>query len=1269
MVKGVKKKLVALTLGVSVTAAGVAAIVKNYQDGDFRPDAYTNSRERNDNQIVFPGQDMSSLGEDTSDESELWEQDQNSDDNLRPEDRPSNSLLFETMKVADASDQSQDHSNENTNDNTTDDTVYVPDTNTSQKTENPSENSKTDVVIIPGNTTGKTDTNTNAKPGTNPDSNGNTDSNGNQNGQNGSGNSGNNGNSGTTNKPSNPSKPSDTNKPTDNGSNNNPGGNEPSGGDDTPSIPEKKDPDTTIPVLPKDDSVFPVDRYPGDDKVDIDGNDDYARYSLAVVPSLDAEDQIYSLYDGEYLNDQRVLCSVLVYVCEDGMWKYRLTELNDNFKVGSYPKQITEDTVELTFYYRPGEDYDWIKGSYTMPIQYSAKLLIEGWNQGEYIAQYMVPKNNTTVPLFQYYYRLMNSMSSDLRAVLPSGIFPGFSETENGTPVSAIYNMTETGAKVLYPLAPTDIGTEYTTTWNTRMVQVNGVSYVDSMQTLTSYSGTSKDLTIPYGIQALEFIYTMDADWNLVYPEFETMTVPETVLRLNQQGFWGVDMETDFSFNVTKQYTVDENNPIYASYDDMLFNKTMTEIYDIPDAKTEVTVPETVDTINFSSENHIDTLHFLSKKPGDFDFSAIRGASIYVPSDVYLKYLSAWGKDPGGNGNQLVAQGDSVEEYVEDDNCVYSADGKTLLAVKNTVDGVLVVPEGVENIAESAFASCGTIDILILPTTMKMLESGSLSDHAPKKIVFLGTTAPEIATDTFADSSMLQVLISAKESYVASWGSILGDGINRIHFKDYQYVDGGATGFSYLNEGTCEADDSEMAGAILLRAPKELTVFNGQSKPDITWKEIAACAFSGCENLTMAELPETVKQIDRGAFAGCNALEGVLAYAKDITTVEEGAFPEMGSLRFVAFNAQELNAYTYYGSAQWYGVYEGSGYEDINRFSPRYYLVSEAGGTLLYGESQESPEESYLLGTTDTVSGTIHLEAGAREIASDVFSGIQQAFTIEGWEHIIAIGDNSFADSGLQGDLVFGSQLVYLGTNAFKDCSGITSLTLDSTGLDESDGYVKFGYYTFMNCDGLKSVTITGNGYYELRDQMFYNCGALESVSFGEEVRITKLGAGAFAQTAIREITIPASVTAIGYAIFDGCTDLTRVTMLSEEPACLASYYHYAFEFGAVQNIYGFLHVPEGTEQAYINAWQYTILGYEEEEADALTDADLLNARNQIRNMLGLEPDEAPGDSDNGENPDAGEEPDFDVPFNGDTESEPIQQGDATPSDAAMEME
>lgn len=1207
MVKGIKKKLIVLALSVSAAAAGVTAVVVNYRDGEFKPDAYANSRERNENQIVFPGQDMSSLGNETSDESELWEQDQNSDENLKPEDKPTNSMLFETMKVADASSvvAGQDNTKTDEQEQPSEDTVYVPDMNPNQNPEDTSGDTKEDVIVIPSGTTNGTGT------GGNHAGQGDSD-----------GNAGDSGNGTDSVKPSEPEKPSkdDTGK------------DQPSGGNDKPSKP--KDLDTTVPKLPTDDTLIDAKPYPGDDKIQVDNKEDYEKnYSLRITQSNYADDAIWSLYEGEYLNDDRVLCSVVVYLDIDGKDEYRLTELNENFKMGEYPEQVTGDSVDLTFYYRPGEDYDWIKGTYHMDIRYSAKVLIQDWTSGKIIGQKLVEKDNTSVSLLEYYYPLMQERAETMQETA-NELFLGFSETEGGTPLPQIYNETDTGAKILYPVEPVTLDDSYILEWKEEYLYVNNQPLFVYLQSLTGYNGEDEILDVPYGVQIVElqaFILTDDWDFIMLKSDFDQIKIPSSVLQIDNS--W---------MSVHEKFDVDSDNLMYVSQDGMLMDKEQTVIYDIPDTITIVEVPETVEGIFFKSNNQIEELHFLAEDPiENLYFGDIVNAKIYVPADAYLKYMTKWGKDPAGNGNELLAEEDNGEALVDDGTCIYTADMKTLMAVKSGVTGVLIIPEGVEKIAASAFENCGTIDMLILPTTIQALEDESLLFNAPEKIVFMGTTAPEIDVNTFSLFSELQVLTSAKETYLDAWSDTLGDMMPVIHFKEYQLLE--SDGFTYMKEGACALDDGETAGTILLKALEDLVYFDENSKADVTWTEIAACAFAGNTELYMAEIPASVKVIGREAFARCTALQGVISYSTDEITIKDDAFSDSYDLRFVALNAMVLDAYYYWGQTAWYGVCDAVGDATINRFSPKYYLVEEADGILLYGQSEEDENACYLLSATDKISGTVHLKEETSEIGFNAFRNCGNPFTVVGFDHLIAVGDSAFSGSGLQGDIVFNNTsedtLVYLGSSAFENCYGITSVSI-------------------MQAEDCA-----------LQMNIFAGCSSMTSVTFGEDADIVEIGDYAFAGTALSEIAIPASVEKVGKVPFSFCMDLVSITFAGSKPPILNGEYHNLYYFtGSDESMEAFVHVPKDCEQVYLDAWKYSIIGYLDVEADMLSDTEKVEALNRIRQMLGMELLELPEEPENPdeENKTTEEEP-VNVDAQNQTEKEnqtPVQLEDATPSDA-----
>ena len=1175
MINGIKRKIIALVLSVSVAAGGVTAVVMNYKGGEFRPDAYANSRERNDNQIVFPGQDMSALGEETSDESELWEQDKNAEEKLKPEDKPSDSLLFETTKVAAANNTMQGIENTDApaqEENGSVDTVYIPDVDPGQNADG-TQGRKDNVILIPSDADGTTSGGHGSKvdQSQNETSTGNTDS---SNG-NGSGDSQENGSTGDNN-----------------------GGNT-SGGTDTPPTPAPVDPDPTEPTLPEDPWSM-VDKYPEQGLTGVT-EEEYKKFSLNITSAPPSSDNFYM---GEWLNDKRVLCGVMVYLCIDGEEAYQLTDLNENFKILSYPEQITERTITLKFAYRLSPEYEWIEGTYNAPVNYNGKVIVRNFSSEDtpYLDVFLVDDADKYISLARYKNNAMFTWEAEHGVEEGQYIFPGFSDTQNGEVLPDFYDVTGmTGAREFYPLTPVALpeGNTMEWTWQTVRFSALGDPYTH-LQTLTSCkSGDSVE--IPEGIQAL-----MLSSENGAIPEFKDMYVPASMLQL-------FDWEQNIvSYNVTNSYTVDADNMIYASYEGMLLDKDMTEIYDIPDSKEKVTVPKTVSEIDFSEENVISEIHFLSETPGSFDFSNLQNAKIYVPSDRYMKYLTAWGKHPGNAGNVLLAEDEGNEEFVEDDTCIYSLDGKTLLAVKGDVRGTLIVKEGVEIIAENALEGCGLIDRMILPGTISKLESGSLSVNAPERIVFLGTDAPEIYADTFADTTKLQVLKSAQENYISAWSSVLGERTNQIHFKEYQMVEGGEEGFTYLSEGACEQAD-EPAGAVLLMAPAGLSSFNAGSKSDVTWKEIASGAFAGNQALFMVEVPDTVTYIGLDAFNGCGSLQGVISDAKDEITIREGAFDNDPELRFIALNAaKKLDMYEYVDTAFVYGVpgCDGGEYGEsyVSWICPSYYIRENAGGILLYGADED---DRYLLRATGNVTGDITLEANTIEIVMYAFVGCDQLTGIVDWGSLIAIGDYSFMKTGVKQVTITNPSFHYI------------------------------GYYAFENCVNLTSVDIEEASGCQISNYAFLGCASLCSVNFGEDAGIYGIGEEAFAETTLTEFTIPASVQTLYPLIFASCENLKRVTFLGNVPPQLVVWYGGEYYFIDESSDVGLLHVPEGMEQTYIEEWNYSILGYYEGDASWLPEATIIKARNRIRTLLGMSEDSMEEVPEEPEEPELPEWPDF----------------------------
>ena len=85
---------------------------------------------------------------------------------------------------------------------------------------------------------------------------------------------------------------------------------------------------------------------------------------------------------------------------------------------------------------------------------------------------------------------------------------------------------------------------------------------------------------------------------------------------------------------------------------------------------------------------------------------------------------------------------------------------------------------------------------------------------------------------------------------------------------------------------------------------------------------------------------------------------------------------------------------------------------------------------------------------------------------------------------------------------------------AFQNCTGLTEITIPCSA----------GFWSFHGCTGLEKVTFSGAG---VGDLAFEGCTGLKEVILTDNVKA--LGEGAFANTGLTSIFIPASVTTMDY--------------------------------------------------------------------------------------------------------------------------------------------
>jgi hypothetical protein len=140
----------------------------------------------------------------------------------------------------------------------------------------------------------------------------------------------------------------------------------------------------------------------------------------------------------------------------------------------------------------------------------------------------------------------------------------------------------------------------------------------------------------------------------------------------------------------------------------------------------------------------------------------------------------------------------------------------------------------------------------------------------------------------------------------------------------------------------------------------------------------------------------------------------------------------------------------------------------------------------------------------------------------------------DGTCYIGGISDTAATEAVIPATSPWGDKVTGIGDSAFKDCAGLTSVTLPNT-------VTVIGDSAFEGCRSLRTLLlpekVTSIGEYAFAD-----CSSLTRLTIPS--RVTSIGDFAFYGCAgLTEITVPARTTDIGYGAFSGCPNLTALTV------------------------------------------------------------------------------------------------------------------------------
>lgn len=330
---------------------------------------------------------------------------------------------------------------------------------------------------------------------------------------------------------------------------------------------------------------------------------------------------------------------------------------------------------------------------------------------------------------------------------------------------------------------------------------------IDEDGVLTAYNGPGGDVIIPDGVNAIGEFAFYHGD------EIDRVTFPKSVTVVERDAFNWCKSLTDFA--------VDEDNPVYASQNGVLFNKNMTTLIRCPLKRAGVyEVPAGVTAIE------------------DYAFYWCTDLTeIIIPSSV-----TSIGSDAFEWCFRLshITVAENNPAYASSRDGVLFNKGMTMLIKSpETKAGVYNIPTGVAAIECRAFENCHNLTGIAIPDSVTSVGECAFYWCS-------GLTDITVAAGNPAYTSEDGVLLSKDKTILVAYpggrsGSYtIPDGVTAI--GDYAFP-------------VCESLSN-------ITIPIGVTTLGHRS-------------FYWCESLTSVTIPTSVTRIGAGAFEGCTSLTSV----------------------------------------------------------------------------------------------------------------------------------------------------------------------------------------------------------------------------------------------------------------------------------------------------------------------------------------------------------------------------------------------------------
>lgn len=612
----------------------------------------------------------------------------------------------------------------------------------------------------------------------------------------------------------------------------------------------------------------------------------------------------------------------------------------------------------------------------------------------------------------------------------------------------------------------------------------------------------------------------------------ESLTLPSTLETLEEGVFWESADGSIPCAGTVSEITLPESLTYLGDYalacctgidiDELVLPESLTYFGVIFDGFKRITLPETLATVApgaFRNCKSLEEVTILCPETAFANYTDTLSRYFFsgCSSLTSVSFPDTWTTFPAYMFSNCALTNVTIPEGIT----VIGTNAFSYSSALETVE----LPSTLKTIRTNAFTSCKALKEIQLPAGLTYIGDGSFCGDSALTSLELPEGLINIGKKAFASSGLTSVTLPGS---VERLGESVFSGCGNLTQVTLQADYDGATSIFANCSGLTSVTVAEGVTTVQAGFFQGCTNLRNVSLPS-TLKTIGGSAFNGCTALSEIRLPEGLEVIQRNAF--CNTGLTEISLPSSLTRLEPGAFSQCAGLASVCFaDGIPNDAFrVIMERSESAGGMEG------------YWGYSSSAGT------EEAKSEGLFAGCS--ALSEVRLPEAWTYIPAKFFKncgGPLGELVLGG--HITAIGSNAFENAVGVTSIVFPAGVVSIGDYAFSNCTGLTSLELPDEMPVEG-----LGDYAIAGCSNLVEVSLPSS-WDVIPDGLFQNNQSIRRYEIPEGV--VRIGEYAFAGSALAEVTLPGTLTEIGAYAFQGCAALTEVTL----PGSLTEIGAYAFQ-------------------------------------------------------------------------------------------------------------